>query len=412
MINYDGLYNKDYFGDRLNENHFYDKKLHFRIIENGTILPLKDVNYAGFFGGLMDDRGNFVKGTSVHIGVGEEVYTPNDEVLYSPMTVIYLGMLINIWGHCLTDNLKRIWFLKSNIYKNYFKNCPIVYTPMWGGVIENFAKLLKILEIDVRSLLIINRPMKFANVIIPDESFFLGKSTLGGPAHSIDGTADDFGGNDESFFTQEYLENVNQIRDFANKNFSPLDKKKFYFFQGRHQFGEERIARYFESKGYAIVQPGNLQLEDQLNIYLNCEHWASMIGSISHNIIFLRDNSNVILIPRRAAYLNIYQLALNRLHDLDVYYIDAAFSLFTHSHTGPYCYILSENLRKHFDDEVTEKYTTEDIETFLAYAQYAKVSGLDQNPKELEYLKDVFPEFKEQLESRTDLLEKFGITLK
>ena len=412
MVNYDGLYNKEYFGDRLNENHFSDKKLHFRIIENGTIIPFKDVKGSEFFGGLMDEKGNFVNRTSAHAGVGEEIYTPNDEVINSPATVIYLGMFLHIWGHCLTDNLKRIWFLKSNIYRKYFKHCPVVYTPMWGGVIENFAKLLKILEIDTSKLFAINTPIKFATVIVPDESFFLGKSKLGGRAYSIDGTPDDFNGNDGSFFTNEYLETVNQIRNFADKNCPPIEQKKFYFLQGRNQFGEERIAKYFESKGYAIVKSEFLKLEDQLTVYINCENWASMVGSISHNVIFLRNNSNVILIPRRAAYLNIYQLALNQLHNLDVHYIDAAFSTLTHVHTGPYCYILSENLRKHFGDEITEKYTEDDFKIFLAYIRYAKSQGLAENKNELEYLRNVLPEFIAQLKTREDLMQQFGIVIK
>ena len=411
MTNYDGLFNKEYFGNRLNENHFSNQKLHFKIIENGTIIPFKDVKGSGFFGGLMDDKGNFVKRTSVHAGVGEEVYTPNDEVMFSPSTVIYLGMFIHIWGHCLTDNLKRLWFLKSDIYRKYFRNCPVVYTPMWG-VVENFSKLLKILEIDTSKLFAIDKPIKFANVIVPDESFFLGKSNLGGRADSIDGTADDFNGNDGGFFTNEYLETVNQIRNFADKNSSPLEQKKFYFIQGRNQFGEERIAQYFMSKGYAIVRPENLRLEDQLNIYLNCENWASMVGSISHNVIFLRDNSNVVLIPRRAAYVNIYQLALNQLHNLDVNYIDAAFSVFTHGHTGPYCYILSENLRKYFGDEVKEKYSEEDFITFLAYFRVAKSQGLVENPNEMEYLQNILPEFIAQLKTHENLMQKFGIVIK
>lgn len=281
-----------------------------------------------------------------------------------------------------------------------------------GGVIENFSKLLKILEIDVNKLFPIDKPIKFSNVIVPDESFFIGKSKLGGHANSIDGTSNDFSGNDGSFFTNEYLETINQIRNFAEKNFVPIEQKKFYFFQGRNQFGEERIAKYFESKGYVIVKPENVKLEDQLNVYLNCENWASMVGSISHNIIFLRDNANVVLIPRRAAYVNIYQLALNQLHDLDVHYIDAAFSIMTHTHTGPYCYILSENLRKYFGDDITEKYVEEDFATFLAYVRIAKNQGLIENLNELAYLKDILPEFISQLKTREDLMQKFGVGFK
>ena len=279
-------------------------------------------------------------------------------------------------------------------------------------MIENFAKLLKILEIDTSKLFAINTPIKFANVIVPDESFYLGKSKLGGRADSIDGTSDDFNGNDGAFFTNEYLETVNQIRNFADKNCPPIEQKKFYFLQGRNQFGEERIAKYFESKGYAIVKPEFLKLEDQLTVYINCENWASMVGSISHNVIFLRNNSNVILIPRRAAYVNIYQLALNQLHNLDVHYIDAAFSTQTHAHGGPYCYILSENLRKHFGDEITEKYTDDDFKMFLAYFRNAKIQGLEENKNELEYLRNVLPEFIAQLKTREDLMQQFGIVIK
>ena len=134
MINYDGLYNKDYFGDKLNENHFSNQKLHFKIIENGTILPHKDLPGLGLngFGGIVDANGSFVARSFVHMGTGD-AYTPNEKVLQSPDTVIYLGMLFNVWGHCLTDNLKRIWFLKSDTYKRFFSKCPIVYTPMRGG---------------------------------------------------------------------------------------------------------------------------------------------------------------------------------------------------------------------------------------------------------------------------------------
>ena len=279
-------------------------------------------------------------------------------------------------------------------------------------MIENFAKLLKILEIDTSKLFAINTPIKFANVIVPDESFYLGKSKLGGRADSIDGTSDDFNGNDGAFFTNEYLETVNQIRNFADKNCPPIEQKKFYFLHGRNQFGGERIAKYFESKGYAIVKPEFLKLEDQLTVYINCENWASMVGSISHNVIFLRNNSNVILIPRRAAYVNIYQLALNQLHNLDVHYIDTAFSMQTHAHSGPYCYILSENLRKHFGDEITEKYTDDDFKMFLAYFRNAKIQGLEENKNELEYLKNVLPEFIAQLKTREDLMQQFGIVIK
>lgn len=278
---------------------------------------------------------------------------------------------------------------------------------------KNFSRLLEILEVDVNKLYPITKPVKFKNIILPDESFFLDKSKfhVGEGNFTVDGTWDNFDGNDGSYFTREYLDTVAQLRAHIQKNFSPLSQKKFYFFHGKENAGEERIARYFQSKGYEILRPELIPIDEQLNLFANCENFASLCGSVSHNVIFLPDNANVILIPRRAAYLNIYQQALNHVHNLDCYYIDSAFSIFSPKWTGPFCYIVSENLKKYFGDDVTEKYTEEDFETFLAYVRYAKAVGLQENPQELEYLKNILPEFMEQLRTKTDLIQKFGITV-
>ena len=195
------------------------------------------------------------------------------------------------------------------------------------------------------------------------------------------------------------------------KNFSPISQEKFYFFYGKQNAGEERLAQYFQSKGYEILRPELLPIDEQLNIFANCTSFASLVGSVSHNVIFSPDNANVILIPRRAAYLNIYQQALNHVHNIDCHYIDSALSIFAPKWDGPFCYIISENLRKYFGDDVTEKYTQEDFETFLAYVRYAKSIGLTENPQELAYLKNILPEFMEQLKNHKDLIQKFGITL-
>lgn len=47
---------------------------------------------------------------------------------------IFLGVWSDIWGHCITDNLKKIWIL--NIFESRIKNRTyklLVYNPL-GGV--------------------------------------------------------------------------------------------------------------------------------------------------------------------------------------------------------------------------------------------------------------------------------------
>ena len=175
MINYDGLYNKGYFGDKLkDENYLSRKELYVEIIEDGVILP--HLNYItpespSGLGGIVDAEGNFIA-ESYLTSEQKNIYSLPEEISYKDETVIYFGMLVNIWGHCLTDNIKRLWFFFNDTYKKYFKDSKIVFIPMWYGIIPSFARLLEITGFDVNSLHAINEPTRFKEIILPDASFF------------------------------------------------------------------------------------------------------------------------------------------------------------------------------------------------------------------------------------------------
>ena len=146
MTNIEYLYNKDDAQKIFAKNYFVDKKLHFQIIERGTILPHKHMYVNGQwtwgFGGIVDSKNKFVKSSFVG-NDGGEAYTPTEEIRYSPATVIYLGLFYPVWGHVLTDDIRCLWFLKSDVFNRYFKNCLLVYGE-WGGVfLWNASKILK-----------------------------------------------------------------------------------------------------------------------------------------------------------------------------------------------------------------------------------------------------------------------------
>lgn len=138
MTNIDHLYNSAATQKVFDKNYFADKKLHFKIIERGTILPHKHMYINGQwtwgFGGIVDSKNNFVKSSFVGENSDEAAYTPTEEVQHNPATVIYLGLLYPVWGHVITDNIRRLWFFRSEVFKTYFKNCSIVYIPWGEGV--------------------------------------------------------------------------------------------------------------------------------------------------------------------------------------------------------------------------------------------------------------------------------------
>ena len=260
-----------------------------------------------------------------------------------------------------------------------------------GGKNKNLIKLLKILEVDTDKLIPITAPTKFQNIIFPDESFFL---------------IPDKG----RFFTEEYVETIDRIRNFAKKNFTELSQKKIFFFHGKGEIGEERLAEYFKSKGYSVLRPETFPLEEQLNIMANCTDFASTLGSCAHNMIFMQDNSNVIIIPRYFAS-NGYQLVFNQIHEMNIDYIDSTFSIFNKDVYGPYCYIISKQLKKFFGDEAADEYTEEDFITFLKYIKNSLSQGLQENPELRKYYSAVLPEFFNELKKREDLTKQFGIAI-
>ena len=384
MTNLNYLYNPDAVKDIFHKNYFVDKKLGFRVIERGTVLPHK-VNPGKFNwgkGGIVDSEGEYIRGTHVSAGVGES-YTPHpQDIKYSSETVIYLGLFINTWGHAITDNVRRLWFLKSDRFNREFKNCPLICLPWKGEPLEqhkNFRRLLEILEVDVDRLRQIKQPTRFDKIILPDEMFYCDKT-----------------------FTAEYRETIDRVRHFALKNRTPTSSKKIYYFYGRNQIGEERLAKYFVSKGYAVFQPEFLTTDEQLNLLINAESFASTLGSCSHNSLFLRDNAEAIFIPRSAIIFTQYQAAIDQVHPVKATYIDSSFSVFNVRH-DLYCFVISGQLKSFFGDKF-DGYTDEDFNNFLQYLNFAVNNGRDFNPKEVQGYGTALDEFLAQLQRHEGLI--------
>lgn len=317
---------------------------------------------------------------------------PPESMKQSSETVIYLGMFHNTWGHVITDNIRRLWFLKSEIFKSEFKNCPLVYLLCTKREVftlesyKNFRRLLEILEVDIDKLQLITEPTQFDKIILPDESFYLDRYRK---------------------FTNEYREAIEQVRNFALKNRTPTSTKKIYYFHGARQFGEERLAEYFKSKGYEIIRPEKLTLEEQLNLLINAESFAATLGSISHNSIFLRDDTEAIFIPRAVNEILGYQMTIDRVHPINAFYVDSTLSLFGNFY-GPICYIVSKQLKQFFGDKF-DGYEEEDFKIFLQYVKKCTNNNREVKPEKLKGYSEILQDFMAQLKQHEDLITAYDM---
>ena len=197
------------------------------------------------------------------------------------------------------------------------------------------------------------------------------------------------------------------MRNFALKNRTPTSSKKIYFYYGRAQFGEERLAEYFRSKGYEVILPEKLTTDEQLNLLINAESFASTLGSCAHNAIFLRDGTETISIPRSANRFTDYQQAIDQINNLNAIYIDSSLSIFEYGNRL-YCFIISEQLKKFFGDKF-DGYDEEDFKIFLEYTKTLMSRGFPRNEEAWKYYLPTLQKFLSQLSQHKDLMEAYGV---
>ena len=126
----------------------------------------------------------------------------------------------------------------------------------------------------------------------------------------------------------------------------------------------------------------------------------------------MKDGTEALLIPRvDGGAENIYQLALDDLSGINSSYVDSTLSLYKRDHTGPFCYIISEQLRKFFGDDIEKTYSDEDFLAFLNYVKYAMVNRIPIHKTASSYYAKIISDFMEQLKQRGDLMKQAGVNI-
>lgn len=88
--------------------YFINPNLSYSEYPNSYLLPFfDDCN-----GGLVDENGKFVKKSSCYEW-NQNATLPDSGIIKYNRKVIFIGTMIPHWGHTYTDNLRKLWFLKT-----------------------------------------------------------------------------------------------------------------------------------------------------------------------------------------------------------------------------------------------------------------------------------------------------------
>lgn len=314
--------------------------LHRQYFKNAIIIP-SDYKKSKFKeGGVFTSNAQFILSSSLNGVLPSSVVNVNyGNLKHSDDTIIFIGTFYSLWGHAITDSIKKIWFLFTEEGKFLLNNGAKV-----GYIFRDKGDsyTLSVIEktgINPKDLIEIKEPTQFKNVYIPDNSII-------------------YNPKDETrYYTKEYTEIINRIIDCYNItcNFDFKEKyDKVYFsrrriFQNGRDWGEHNIERVFKNLGYKIMYPEKLSFFEQIHILRNCSHFATTEGSISHTIVFCKPHTKIELV-RKCNRLNFHQLMINEAAQLDVTYIDANKSVVIDERMplhGPFYLCITKELR-HF----------------------------------------------------------------
>ena len=242
---------------------------------------------------------------------GKEAELEGVDVPFRDEVVICMGFFHSVWGHNFTDNIKRIWFLYTEEGKQLLADgAHIVYVCEANRMIpENGQRLFAMADVDFSRFEMIDTTTRFRKLYLPDPSLIHGTIT-----HEPIG---------DRFYSKEFWETIEKIRQKIQPAYPAWDKVYFSRTGSKNtlhrETGEWEIERIFHQKGYKVVHPENLTLDEQLSVLSSCQYFASTEGSIAHNAIFCRPGTQVVIV-RKADYINTYQLVINAVADLDVTY--------------------------------------------------------------------------------------------
>lgn len=303
----------------LERTHFKEHlQLHTIIIEDGYVVPAGlDNSDWKLQGGVLSSDFKYVATSAYHnckCDLQKQYELAN--IIESSECVIFIGQLYDCWGHVLTDNLSKVWYLFTSECQTYIaKGYRIVFTTIGNHALKGYVSdLLSLAGISIDDCWQVTKNTRFKRVVIPDSSFI-------------------FDGEDR-YFTAEFIDVRNRICQHidayaCNKLYNKVYLTRTHLPQTGRDCGEISIENFYKKIRYAIVAPEEHSVVEQLSIVRNATSVAVTEGSIAHITMFCKQGTKVHLLMK-ADYVNTYQTAINELAGLDVMYIPIHHSSATH----------------------------------------------------------------------------------
>lgn len=288
------------------KSHRFEEELGYRVFRNAYVAPY--VHWNSSIGCVIDKDGRTVKDSECIEWKENADYYDLSTSVSDHKKIIFLGFLLNGFGHSYTDDLRKLWFLSTDKYSElYNAGYELVYITSWNKPIpQHVLDIIRFAGINLQEARHITVLTQFDEVVIPDSCF----------------RATDYG-RVYSFEYEQLIDNIIHAIPCADVVFPKVYfTRTHYVTNPNKEQGEKEIERVFCKLGYRVIGPEEYSVVEQLQMIRNCSHFAATEGSVAHLSLFCKENTDVVII-NKANYLNFHQVMVNEFANLNVTYIEA-----------------------------------------------------------------------------------------
>lgn len=224
--------------------------------------------------------------TKVHGGVARIARTDTFQLRYSPKTwvVVQIDRPVffadtdrpGVYGHVLLEAVTRLWALR------HMGMDTAVATSVRMN--RNYAKLFACLGARKEDIIQVDRPLRAREVVFPDLPMLR-----------------------RTWIHPKTWEVFHALRELGR--LSSVDTPERIYISrsrvpGRGLVNEAAVEELFREKGFSIVHPQELPIEDQIRIFANARFLASAGGSGAHNALFASERAKVLVLSSDSWLVN------------------------------------------------------------------------------------------------------------
>lgn len=295
-------------------------------LRDATVLPLATVEGTRA-GGVVGPDGSYV-GISAFDALspvdgwgGAYACSDADAV---DKRVMYLGPFWRHWGHFLMDLISRLWYVLEQE-----PDITIVY----DGSVEPtgpYKEFFDLLGIGATQLMRIERPTRFAEVVVPECSHVPGRRVYPAFARIFDRAAEQALEMEGGATTQDrgiYLTRTGLGRRIP------------------FEVGERAVEELFSDNGFQIISPEKYSLAKQIALIRGAREVACLSGTLPHTMAFAEDGARLTIL--RKSNKPVYrQVSVDQVRHLHVTHVDAHISPLPVGPSGPFIVDINDNVRQ------------------------------------------------------------------